>query len=150
MLRKELSQELSKITRTKLQVKKLKHLEFSGLSLVSFVVANTLRAEFAVSGSSKEDVSGDNVMISRIDDNRFFVAIADGMGHGKIAGKTSKMILELIKNLFFIGIDLNLIIDSIKKLFLRACFHWIFFFRSLCGFFVFPIRSSVSDRLISL
>ena len=122
MLRKELSQELSKITRTKLQVKKLKHLEFSGLSLVSFVVANTLRAEFAVSGSSKEDVSGDNVMISRIDDNRFFVAIADGMGHGKIAGKTSKMILELIKNLFFIGIDLNLIIDSINKLFLPVGF----------------------------
>ena len=122
MLRRELAQELSKITRTKLQIKKLKHLDFSGLSLVSFVVANALRAEFAVSTSSKEDVSGDNVLISRIDDNRFFVAIADGMGHGKVAGKTSKMILELIRNLFFIGIELNLIIDSINKLFLPVGF----------------------------
>ena len=118
MMRKELSTELSKIVRSKLQIKKLKHLEFSGLSLVSFVVANGLRAEFAVSTSSKEDVSGDNTLISRIDDNRFFVAIADGMGHGRIAGKTSKMILELIKNLFYIGIDFNIIIDSINKLLL--------------------------------
>ena len=122
MLRKELSRELSKITHSKVQIRKLKHLDFSGLSLVSFVIATTLKAEFAVSTSSKEDVSGDNVMISRIDDNRFFVAIADGMGHGKVAGKTSKMILELIRNLFFVGIDLNLIIDSINKLLLPVGF----------------------------
>ena len=118
MLRKELSYELSKLVREKVQIRKLKHLDFSGLSLVSFVVATSLRAEFAVSVSPKEDVSGDNALISRIDDNRFFVAIADGMGHGKVAGKTSKMILELIKNLFYIGIDLNIIIDSINKLLL--------------------------------
>ena len=40
------------------------------------------------------------------------------MGHGKVAGKTSNMILELIKNLFYIGIDLEVIIDSINKLLL--------------------------------
>ncbi len=116
MLRKELSIELSKIVRSKVQVKKLRHLDFSGLSLVSFGVATTLRAEFAVATSSKEEVSGDNTMISKIDDNRFFVAIADGMGHGKVAGKTSSMILELIKNMFYIGIDLNIIIESINNL----------------------------------
>lgn len=118
MTRKELAGCLSKIMRNSVQVKKIKHLDFSGLSLVSFVVANDLRAEFAVSASSKEDVSGDNTLISKVDENRYFVAIADGMGHGKIAGKTSKMVLELIKNLFFIGIDLEVIIDSINKLLL--------------------------------
>ena len=122
MLRKELSTELSKITHSKVQIKKLKHLDYSGLSLVSFVIASQLRAEFAVSTSSKEEVSGDNVLISRIDDNRFFLAIADGMGHGKVAGKTSKMVLELIRNLFFVGIDINLIIDSINKLLLPVGF----------------------------
>lgn len=116
MLRKELSETLSKIVRARVQVKKLKHIELSGLSLISFVLANELKAEFAVSASSKESVSGDNTLISRIDDNRFFVAIADGMGHGKVAGKTSQMILELIKNMFYIGIDLEVIIDSINKL----------------------------------
>lgn len=40
------------------------------------------------------------------------------MGHGKLAGKTSNMILELIKNLFIVGIDLELIIDSVNKLLL--------------------------------
>ena len=118
MLRRELSETLSKVVRGRVQIKKLKHLDFSGLSLVSFALANELRAEFAVSTSSKESVSGDNTLISRIDDNRFFIAIADGMGHGKVAGKTSNMILELIKNLFYIGIDLEVIIDSINKLLL--------------------------------
>ena len=118
MMRKELSSQLSKIVRAKLQIKKLRHLDFSGLSLVSFSVANSLKAEFAVSMSSKEDVSGDNCLISKIDDSRYFVAIADGMGHGKLAGKTSRMVLELIRNLFFVGIDLNIIIESINKLLL--------------------------------
>lgn len=118
VLRKELVAELSKIVKAKLQVKKIKHLDFSGMSLVTFEVANELKAEFAISSSSKENVSGDNTLISRVDDNRFFIAIADGMGHGKIAGKTSQMVLELIKNLFFVGIDLDVIIDSVNKLLL--------------------------------
>lgn len=118
MMRKELGFALSKIVKGRVQVKKLKHLEFSGLSLVSFVVANELRAEFAVSASSKENVSGDNTLISKIDDDKFFVAIADGMGHGKFAGKTSNMILELIRNMFLIGIDIEIIVDSINKLLL--------------------------------
>lgn len=116
--RKELVEGLSKMLRCRVQVQKVKHLEFSGLSLASFVIAGNLRAEFAISGSSKESVSGDNTIIAKIDDNRFFVAIADGMGHGKIAGKTSKMVLELIKNLVFVGVDLEVVIDSVNKLLL--------------------------------
>lgn len=118
MTRRELSDGLASLVKSKVQVQKIKHLDFSGLSLVSFVVANNLRAEFAVAGSSKEMVSGDNTLIAKIDDNRFFVAIADGMGHGKLAGKTSKMVLELIKNLVFVGIDIEIIIDSVNKLLL--------------------------------
>lgn len=118
VLRKELVTELSKVVKSKLQVKKIKHLDFSGMSLVTFEVANDLKADFAIASSAKENVSGDNTLISRVDDNRFFIAIADGMGHGKIAGKTSRMVLELIKNLFFVGIDLDVIIDSVNKLLL--------------------------------
>lgn len=118
LMQKELSEGLSKFVKSKVQVQKIKHLDFSGLSLVSFVVANRLRTEFAVSCSSKESVSGDNTIVAKLDDNRFFIAIADGMGHGKLAGKTSKMVLELIKNLVFVGIDLEVIIDSVNKLLL--------------------------------
>lgn len=118
MMRKELTDNLSRMVRNKMQVKKLKHLDYSGLSLVSFVVANELKPEFAVSSCSKENVSGDNTLITKLDENRYFIAIADGMGHGKLAGKTSNMILELIKNLFIVGIDLELIIDSVNKLLL--------------------------------
>lgn len=118
MMRKELLDNLSKIVRNKMQVKKIKHLDYSGLSLVNFVVANELKPEFAVSSFSKENVSGDNTLITKLDENRYFIAIADGMGHGKLAGKTSNMILELIKNLFIVGIDLELIIDSVNKLLL--------------------------------
>lgn len=118
ILRRELVEELSKIVRAKVQAKKINHLDFSGLSLASFVIARAIKAEFAISTSSKEDVCGDSCLISRIDDDRFFVAIADGMGHGKTASRTSKMILDLIKNLFSIGFDLEVIIDGINKLLL--------------------------------
>ena len=117
-MRRELVEELSKIVRAKVQAKKINHLDFSGLSLASFVIARAIKAEFAISTSSKEDVCGDSCLISRIDDDRFFVAIADGMGHGKTASRTSKMILDLIKNLFCIGFDLEVIIDGINKLLL--------------------------------
>lgn len=118
VMRKEMVEALSKITRCNIQIKKLKHLELSGLSLVTFCMANELKLEFAISSSSKERVSGDNTVIVKLDDNRYFVAIADGMGHGKLAGKTSSMILELIKNMFLIGIDLDILVDSINKLLL--------------------------------
>ena len=116
MLRKELTDTLSKFVRQKIQVKKIKHLNFSGLSLISYTLANSLRVEFAVSSRSKESVNGDNTMIAKIDDNRFFVALADGMGHGEMAGKTSQMILRLIKNMFLVGISLDVIIESVNKL----------------------------------
>ena len=116
MAKRELRQCLSRFMGGDVQVKKLRHLELSGLSLISFVPSNELKLEFAVSSSAKETVNGDNTLIAKIDDNRFFVAIADGMGHGKVAGKTSQMILNLIKNLFLIGIELDLIIESVNKL----------------------------------
>ena len=115
-LRRELLETLAKVIRQKVQVKQIKHLNYSGLSLISFVMANSLRIEFAVSTSAKESVNGDNTLITKIDDYRFFVALADGMGHGKLAGKTSKMILELIQNMFLVGINLEVIIDSVNKL----------------------------------
>ena len=118
ILRREMVDELSKIVRSRVQIAKVNHLDFSGLSMARFEIACALKVEFALSSSAKEDVCGDSSMISRIDDNRFFIAIADGMGHGKMASKTSKMILELIKNLFYIGLDLDVIIDSINKLLL--------------------------------
>lgn len=116
VLRRELSETVARIIRQKVQVKQIKHLNYSGVSLVSFVMANSLRIEFAVSTRSKESVNGDNTLITKIDDYRFFVALADGMGHGKLAGKTSKMILELIQNMFLVGINLEVIIESVNKL----------------------------------
>ena len=119
-MRKELVDALSAFTRTKVQIQKIKHIELSGLSYASFVIDNNLTAEFAYSAQARDGINGDSVLISRIDKDRFLLAIADGMGHGKLAGRTSKMVLELIKNLFIVGVELDLIIDSINKLLLPA------------------------------
>lgn len=116
VLRRELAQSLSRVVQNNVYAKKIRHLNFAGLSLISFMLANSLRAEFAVSSKAKEKVNGDNTLLVKIDDSRFLVAIADGMGHGKSAGRTSQMILELIKNMFLVGINLELIIESINKL----------------------------------
>ena len=75
-----------------------------------------LESRFFVSTKSKEQSNGDNLCIEKISDDKFFIAIADGMGHGKSANKISKMVLELVKSMFSVGLDLELIIESVNKL----------------------------------
>jgi len=56
----------------------------------------------------------------KLSDSKYFVAIADGMGHGLNANRISSMILNLIKSMFEVGFDINLIIESVNKLLIPA------------------------------
>ncbi len=118
--RAELPQHIGRIVRSRVKAEEMKHLEISGLSLVSFAPECNLKAQFSVKSKAKEIENGDNSVITKLDSNRFFVAIADGMGHGKNANKTSEMILSLIKSLFKVGLDEKLIIDSVNRLLIPA------------------------------
>lgn len=120
VMKREVVEIISKVTRVRVKVEKVKHLEFSGLSLVSFSVIPKLSASFAVSSKSKEDKNGDSTIITKLSGNKFFVAIADGMGHGGGANKISSMVLSLIRSMFQVGLDEKLILESVNKLLLPA------------------------------
>ena len=117
-LKVELKNAVEKIVKNKVKVKEVKHLKISGLALVSFVPEGRFKLEFAVSTKAKESKNGDNFVVSKIDDNRYFLAIADGMGHGEQANKISEMVLSLIKSMFEIGLDDELVLQSVNKLLL--------------------------------
>lgn len=119
-LKKELVECISKVTKNKVKVKEVKHLEYSGLSLITFIPSTMLRADFAISTKAKEVQNGDNSLVTKLNENKYFVAIADGMGHGESANKISTMVLSLIRSMFEVGLDDELILQSVNKLLLPA------------------------------
>ncbi len=118
VVKSELVQAVNSIIKSKMVIEKIKHLEFSGVSLITLKPSLGAQCQFACSTSAKENVNGDNISVVRLDNGRFFVAIADGMGHGKNAGRISKMVLELVRSMFVAGLDLDLVVESINKLLL--------------------------------
>jgi len=120
ILKRELASCISKVTKNNIAVKEIKHLDYSGLSLATFIPSSKLKINFAISTKSKESKNGDNTIISKIADNKYFIAIADGMGHGESANRISSMVLSLIRSLFEVGLDDELILQSVNKLLIPA------------------------------
>lgn len=120
VLNKEILEILQRVTKIKMEIKDISHLDYSGISLVNFVPSPKLRIDFAISTKAKEQKNGDNVSVSKIGENKFFVALTDGMGHGENANRTSMMVLSLVKSMFEVGLDSELILESINKLLLPA------------------------------
>lgn len=120
VLKKELAFHISKAVGEEVRLKKVSHLSQSGLSLASFVVKSKTQAQFFVASKSKEKVSGDNAGVFKLADNKYFVAIADGMGHGEQANKISRLVLDLIKSMFEVGLESNLVLESVNKLLIPA------------------------------
>lgn len=120
ILKKELIETIEKKVRNKLKVKNIEHLSESGLSLAKFVPKNKLKVQFAVASRAKEEKNGDNIVVSKLTETKYFVAIADGMGHGESASRISSMVLSLIRSMFEVGLDDELIMSSVNKLLIPA------------------------------
>ncbi len=119
-VKREVIDSIVRVTKLNVKLKNAKHLEYSGICHATYVPVSKIKPEFAVSTKSKENKNGDNVVVTKLGENKFFVAIADGMGHGEAANKISNMVLSLIRSLFEVGLDETLIISSINKLLLPA------------------------------
>ena len=120
ILRKEMQDAIYRVIKNRVKLKEVKHIEYSGLSYATFLPIPKIKINFSVSTKSKENKNGDNAVIQKLDDNRFFVAITDGMGHGEKANKISAMVLSLIRSLFEVGFEEDLVIQSVNKLLLPA------------------------------
>lgn len=120
VLKREMLEGISRSVKNEMKLSKVWHTEISGLSLAEFIPMSKFRVQFAVSTKAKENKNGDNVTITKISSSKYFVALADGMGHGEKANRISVMVLSLIRSMFEVGFDENLIITSINKLLIPA------------------------------
>ena len=116
LIKRELLEVVQKVTKNKMHLKQVKHLEFSGIGIAVFEPVGRFKLEIAVSSKAKELRNGDNVVVSKLSETKYFVALADGMGHGESANRISSMVLSLVRSMFEIGIDDELIIQSVNKL----------------------------------
>lgn len=117
-LKREVGEAIYAVTKLNTKMLKPRHLEYSGICLASFVPVCKIRPEFCVASRAKEEKNGDSATITKLSENKFFVAIADGMGHGENANKLSEAVLSIIRSLFEVGLDETLITTSINKLLL--------------------------------
>ncbi len=85
---------------------------------LSFRKAPLFDAVFGVAGENKdgEKVSGDTHSITRISDDKFLIALSDGMGSGEIAQNVSSVSISLIESFYRAGMKSELILGTVNKL----------------------------------
>ena len=89
LIKSDLLEIVQKVTKNKMRLKQVSHLEYSGLGIAMFEPIGRFRLEIAVSSHAKEKQNGDNVVVSKLTETKYFIALADGMGHGEKANKIS-------------------------------------------------------------
>ena len=85
---------------------------------VSFKRAAKFDAVFGIAKAVKEgsEISGDTHSVIRITDEKFLVALSDGMGSGKNAENVSSVSLSLIESFYKAGMNSDLILTTVNKL----------------------------------
>ena len=72
---------------------------------------------FATADASKNqsEVSGDNIIQTRLKDGKYLIALSDGMGTGRKANESSMQVLTMLQNLLASGFDKNTSIELITS-----------------------------------
>ena len=75
-------------------------------------------AVFGVAKSKKDgsEKSGDNYSVIRISEEKFLVALSDGMGSGENADRISSVSLSLIESFYKAGMNSTLILNTVNKI----------------------------------
>lgn len=108
----------SSVCNNTLSIKEVNPSEISGWSLLTLTTVATYDVVFGYSASTKtgQDISGDNYSLLRLGNNKFMMAVCDGMGSGTSANKTSSLAISLIENFYKAGFDNDIILSSVNRL----------------------------------
>ncbi len=89
-----------------------------GKCYLSFKKSAEFDAVFGIAHSVKDgsEKSGDTHSVTRIRDDKFLVALSDGMGSGKDAETVSSASLTLIESFYKAGLSSPLILNTVNKL----------------------------------
>ena len=69
---------------------------------------------------SKSEISGDNILQTKLKDGKYLIAISDGMGSGEIASNSSKTALKMLGKLLKSGFDKDESINLINTTILNT------------------------------
>lgn len=89
-----------------------------GWSLINLVSAPRYDIIFGYANRVKtgEEISGDNYSLLRLYNNKFMMAICDGMGSGEKANKVSELAINLVENFYKADFSNEIILSSVNKL----------------------------------
>lgn len=108
-----------------------------------FIEDTKFKALTGVARTMKENVSGDNFSILKLDNGDMMVALADGMGTGKEAGDESETVMSLLEQMIEAGfkaemaiklINSSLVLKSEKQTFSTIDLSIINLFTGMCEF----------------
>lgn len=113
-----LEKVVSEILKCQMQIVKINPLEEGDYSSVLLKKKGRYDCIFGLASCNKSGnvECGDCHSIIRLGNDKFMLALCDGMGTGANANKMSAMTLGLIENFYKVGFDNDVILESVNKL----------------------------------
>lgn len=109
----------------------------------SFLEDTKFKVLTGIARAMKENVSGDNFSILRLETGEFMIALSDGMGTGKDAGEESETVMSLLEEMISAGfkaetaiklINSSLVLKADKQTFSTIDMSIINLFTGMCEF----------------
>ena len=110
---------ISHILSTKMQVTSLDDNAQSTV-VINLSVRPKYDVLFATSSIAKNQISGDTHSFIKLGNNKFLMALCDGIGSGIAAEQVSNTAISLVESLYKAGFDSETALDSVNK-FLELC-----------------------------
>ena len=116
----------------------------SGWTIVTLKNSPKFEVAFGTAGISKatSDVSGDCYSLIRIENDKFMMALCDGMGSGERAQNASSLAIGLIENFYKAGFDNEIILSSVNNLLSLATTDDMFSALDIC---VLDLKNGIAD-----
>ncbi len=141
---KEAANIISEVLDVRLRVSEASKAVISNETLNFIFVEDTkFKVLTGVARAMKEEVSGDNFSLLRLENGEYMVALSDGMGTGKEAGDESEMVMSLLEQMISSGfkaetaiklINSSLVLKSDKQTFSTIDMSIINLFTGMCEF----------------
>ena len=113
-----ISKVVGKCLNIPLEVTEVEPTEFSGYYSVKLARSCGRDIVFGISNVTKtgSSNSGDSHSLIRLGNNKYLLALCDGMGSGDNARKISALTMGLVENFYKAGFDDDFVVNSINKL----------------------------------
>lgn len=121
----------------------------------SFIEDTKFKVLTGVARAMKDNVSGDNFSILKMDNGEILLALSDGMGTGKEAGDESETVLSLLEQLLEAGfkteiavrlINSNLVLKADRQIFSTLDMGTINLYTGMCEFVKIGAASTFIKR----